>query len=305
MEAQHSTIKLKATCELQYQLEIPPIYKGVASTVYRAMDLTFARRVAIKEIPLKTMSKNDSRALRSEVNTYCQCGALSNHIPQIYNQFEQNGNLYIVMQWVQGRSLREVLDEDKRGVKNLCYDDKLNLAIQLCQILEPIHKNKIQHRDLRPENLQVVGSDYSRLQMWLLDFNISAAVPRREQGSMGYLAPELSGISSLPGIGGKSVDVFAIGVIMYEMFTGDLPFYGDHYYNTAPNDIEWTQFIKPSELNPQLPPMLDNIIEKCMRLNWRERYTNAGQIGRELELLRKKGGRSQNRGRGKQNGRTN
>lgn len=273
------TKTLVTTQALTYRLRLPPVYEGSQSKVYQATDPALNRMVAIKEVPLRGLSPQQKRALRSEVNSYCQCGTWCEHVPQIYHQFEQNDTLYLVMQWVPGRTLRAVLDEG-----GLSFDNKLELALQLCRILEPMHQDKRQHRDLRPENLQV-AQRRGRRQLWLLDFNIAAQVPRLNRGTPGYLAPELTGASVKAGSG--RVDVFAIGVILYEMFTGVLPLYGQDYYAAAPDAAEWADFTAPSVYNKQLPKALEEIIVKCMQLDQEKRYENAGQIAGALARLRR------------------
>lgn len=273
---------VKTLCAVQnvnYRLQLPPVYQGDVSTVYKASDLNLNRTVAVKEVLLRGLDKKDQSALRSEVNSCIQCAVWSDHIPQIYNRFEHDGNLFLVMQWVEGSSLRTVLENG-----DLRYNDKLDLAIQLCQILAPLHHHHFQHRDLRPENLQIVKRRGAPRQLWLLDFNLAAAVPRLNRGTPGYLAPELTGLSQQPD--SSRVDVFAIGVILYEMFANVIPLFGQDYYN-VPGDTAWTQFTPPSAHDPKLSPQLDRIVAKCMLLDLHARYEDAGEIAADLLQLRK------------------
>lgn len=267
------TVRIASTQNCEYDLQLPPIYQGNLSNVYRAQDLHMNRIVAVKEVLLQGLSHKDRRTLKSEISVCCNCGIWCDHVPQIYTQFEQNDRLYLVMQWIQGKTLEHVLKEE-----HLSFAEKLELAIQICSVVAPMHRKLVQHRDLKPANLQV----NSRRQVWLMDFNITAAVPHQGIGSGIYMAPEQSGYSCQAGAG--RVDVFAIGVILYEMFTGVAPIFGIDYCGDF-QDLQWQHFEAPSVKEPHLPQKLDEIIIQCMRLNWRERYENAGQILGALKRL--------------------
>lgn len=268
------TMRIACTQNLEYELQLPPVYEGRLSNVYCAQDLHMNRMVAIKEVLLQGLSHKDQQTLKSEISRCCECGTWGDHVPQIYTQFEQNDCLYLVMQWIQGKTLEHVLKED-----HLNFAEKLDLAMQICNVVAPMHRNKVQHRDLKPANLQVD----SWRRVWLMDFNITAAVPHQGIGSGIYMAPEQAGYSCQAGSG--RVDVFAIGVILYEMFTGVAPIIGINY-SGDPQDSKWQYFEAPSTKDPQLPQELDNIIIQCMRLNWKERYADAGQILGALKRLR-------------------
>lgn len=273
------------TGERRYRLSLPPIYEGNLSTVYKAWDMALNRWAAVKEVPLRGLSPKDVKAMESEVTVACQLGERCEHVPQVFDRFRQRSGpeeyLYLVTQWIEGVSLRSLM----RG-EPLSDEEKLDLACQLCELTAQLHRERRQHRDLRPENLQVVRRG-GRRQLWLLDFNLTAAVPRIGRGTAGYLAPEQSGISSQAGA--ERVDVFAIGVILYELFTGIIPMYGYHYLEDRGSGA-WAKFIPPSGSGMgSVPEGLDPIVTKCMQLDWRQRYRDAGQIARDLRRLRRPG----------------
>jgi serine/threonine-protein kinase len=270
----------------QYVTEEPPVYQSGISTIYKAQDMNLHRTVGIKVVDLSGMNQAQRRTLLSEVGVWCDYATLSDRIPHIYAALEQAGKFYIIMQWVPGRTLRQELES---GL--LSFDQKLDLAIQLCNAMAPIHrKNGRQHKDLKPENLQITEKG----KLYLLDFNISAAVSHQGVGTDGYLAPERAGFSQQPGSG--RLDVFAIGVILYEMFTGAIPFFGMDYLCDL-TDRKWQMFSRPREKDPTIPEKLDNIICKCMNLLWQERYPDAGAIARDLiQLQRMNRGKGGNRG---------
>lgn len=265
-------LSIKTTA--QYMLEIPPVYDGPLSKVYRAQDLELKRTVGIKEVDYKNLPPKERNTLLSEISVWCDYATRTARMPQIYNVLSDGTKYYIIMQWIDGKTLRNYLEEG-----NLSFTQKMDYAIQLCEALSPIHKNRKQHRDLKPENLQIGKNG----RLYLMDFNISAAVPHTGVGTDGYLAPECNGLSQQSGA--VRVDVFAIGVILYEMFTGSIPIFGLDYI-CMPEDKKWQMFVKPSEKNNSIPQALDAIICRCMALQWKDRYPDAGSIARELKSIR-------------------
>jgi serine/threonine-protein kinase len=244
--------------------------------------MTLHRTVGIKEVDLSGLNPAQRRTLFSEVGVWCEYAAFSDRIPHIYTAFQQGQKYYIIMQWIEGETLRKKMESGR-----LTYEEKLDLSIQLCNALSPIHrKNGRQHKDLKPENLQITRQG----KLYLLDFNISAAVPHLGIGTNGYLAPERAGFSQQAGAG--RLDIFAIGVILYELFTDAIPIFGLDYV-CAPTDRDWQLFCRPAQKNPQIPDKLDAIICKCMNLIWQNRYPDAGAIARELIQLQR-----QSRGKG-------
>ena len=267
--------------ERRYRLSLPPVYEGNLSRVYKAWDITLNRWAAVKEVPLKGLSPKDVKAMESEVTVICQLDGQCEHVPLVLDWFHQRiGSeeyLYLVTQWIEGKSLRSVM----RG-ETLADAEKLDLAYQLCELTAQLHRGKYQHRDLRPENLQVALRNYRR-QLWLLDFNLTAAVPRVGRGTAGYLPPEQAGIPAR--VGAKRADIFAIGVILYELFTGIVPIYGYHYLEDS-GGRAWAKFVPPSQCGKgSVPKELDPIVTKCMQLDWKRRYQDAGQIARDLRHL--------------------
>ncbi len=275
------TRMLVHTGEFRYRLSLPPVYEGNLSRVYKAWDMTLNRWAAVKEVPLSGLSPKDMKALESEVTVACRLSGQCEHVPQVFARFHQRSGseeyLYLVTQWIEGESLRSVMSGG-----TLTDAEKLDLACQLCELTAQLHREKYQHRDLRPENVQVALRN-GRRQLWLLDFNLTAAVPRIGRGTAGYLAPEQADISAQPGTG--RVDVFAIGVMLYELFTGIVPMYGYHYLKGSDGGA-WTKFVPPSGCGRgSVPEGLDPIVTKCMQLDWKRRYQDAGQIARDLRHL--------------------
>lgn len=266
-------------------MELPAVYEGPCSRIYRAQDISLGRTVGIKEVDLSKLSRQERRTLGSEVNVWCDYAGLTEKMPQIYACLPVGETLYIVMQWIEGTTLRALIERGK-----LSFHQKMDYGIQLCEALAPLHAQRRQHRDIKPENIQISR----RGRLYLIDFNISSAVPHLGIGTDGYLAPECSGLSRQPGAG--RVDVFAVGVILYELFAGRMPVVGLDYA-CEPQDTAWQLFVMPSQENPEIPPELDRIIAKCMQLQWKERYSGAAAIARDLRQLQRRMS-GQHRGQG-------
>lgn len=273
--SKRETRLLKAQASLKYLLELPAVYEGSLSKVYRAQDLSLNRTVCVKEIDCTKFSRKERSTLQSEITVWCDYARKTMKMPQFFYTFEADNKSYIVMQWIEGKTLRSAMEEKKTG-----FWQKLDYCIQLCDALAPIHRERKQHKDLKPENIQIANDH----RIYLMDFNISAAVPHVGTGTDGYLAPERSGISLQSSA--CRVDIFAIGVIMYELFTGCIPVFGLDYV-CEPQDKEWQFYVKPSEKTTGLPAGLDRIIERCMALQWKDRYPDAAAVGRDLRNIKK------------------
>lgn len=273
--SEKKTQLLEAKSQMRYLLELPAIYEGPLSKVYRAQDLSLNRTVCVKEVDFGHLSQKEKNTLQSEITVWCDYARKTMKMPQFFYTFQANKKSYIIMQWIEGRTLRSLIDEGGTGFRR-----NLDYAIQLCDALAPIHRERKQHKDLKPENIQIAYDN----QLYLMDFNISAAVPHTGTGTDGYIAPECSGISLQSGA--SRVDVYAIGVIMYELFTGCIPVFGLDYVCDS-RDKDWQFFVKPSEKNTELPQQLDNIIGRCMALQWKARYPDAAAVARDLRTLKK------------------
>ena len=250
----------------EYVISGEPVYQGQYSKLYKAQDLTFNRYVALKII------EGDIDNAEREIVVCCKLANYTSQVPVIIDSKREKDKLYIVMQWIAGTDLSEILQ------KGCPYQKKMAYAKDLCSIVSILHRNKYEHRDLKPDNIKV-GNDG---RIYLIDFNLSAIKKRRGDGSDCYRAPENDVSYAIKGNG--NMDIFSIGVILYQMFTDHLPVpfidYGGDY-----SDKEWSFFTEPIKFNPKISPKLNNIIVKCMKLNPLERYTNAKEIYNELKRM--------------------
>ncbi|MGH9680020.1 MAG: serine/threonine-protein kinase, partial [Candidatus Acidiferrales bacterium] len=184
---------------------------------------------------------------------------------------------YIVMEWFEGKPLRQILNEEKR----IPLERAVRIAIGICGALEYIHSRGIVHRDLRPENILVGAGDHVKL----IDFGGAAKTAARRltitrvaqmTGASNYASPE-----ELTGKRGDSrSDIYSLGVILYEMLTGALPFPA-----SKPFDRLLHFPVPPRELNPAISPQIQEVIYRAMERNPQNRTASVHELAQDLEHL--------------------
>ena len=263
-----------------YYIEGVTARSGMAS-VFRGKDLVTGRQVAIK-VPHVEMEN------RPDFFELFQCeeeiGLKLNH-PGVMKVFSSDGRtrLYMVMEWVEGRPLRQVLNERRK----LSTERAVRIALRICDALDYIHSNGVVHRDLKPENIMVDAEDNVKL----IDFGIAADSASRRQGQAGprlanglqtmgtpdYISPEqVNGTHGDP-----RSDIYALGVMLYEMVTGKVPFEGPNAFAIM-NDRLVNNPVPPREIEPSVSPQLQEIIYRALERDPKNRYTTAGEIALEL-----------------------
>jgi eukaryotic-like serine/threonine-protein kinase len=187
--------------------------------------------------------------------------------------------VYMVMEWVEGRLLRFILEEEKK----LLPERAARITISLCHALEYIHGQGVVHRDLKPENI-MVGSDDS---IKLIDFGIAGQQGARRltfaklsnlMGTPDYISPEQ--VKGKRGDGRS--DIYAAGVMLYEMLTGEVPFKGPNPFAIM-NDRLLNYPVPPRELNPQISPQLQEIVYRAIEREPSKRYARARDFASDLE----------------------
>lgn len=258
------------------------------NTIYRAIDRTFERTVCLKVVHIDGKTEQERRKLlsiaKNEISIMTRLESETNYIPRIYtiHYDEDTHNLYIVMQWIYGNTLERFMGKTP--------PQKILLWMaQLCHILAAMQSIKITHKDIKPANIMIAKDD----RVYLIDFNLSISPPHRMEGTEGYRAPEMMENSKTPDR--EKVDIFAIGVILYQHFVGKRPQRGDEYALSKRNYKEWEYFIPPIEKNPNIDKKINDIIVKCMACDPAQRYANASALCNALDDVRKslggKGGR--------------
>lgn len=262
------SFRLDFAFEQSYHLPDEPVYRGSFSEIYKAMDLKCKRTVAVKVLDTRRFAKG---SCEKEVTMLCKVNEWTTNVPEIYcwHTDRESGKLYIIMQWIPGKTLRAHMDETPRHPRGIAW------MKELCGILIPLHRLAYQHRDLKPENIQISPHGH----VYLMDFNISLEKPTLPGGTQDYAAPEMMAYYNT--IGSRQVDIFATGVILYELLTGTKPRHGVAY--AAGSDSKaWSRFTQPREVHPALPQQLNDIVVRCMEMDPGKRFPDAGGLLRAL-----------------------
>jgi eukaryotic-like serine/threonine-protein kinase len=243
------------------------------ATVFHATDLRDQSEVAIK-IPRPEMEGDPTFADR--FTREVEIGELLDHpgVIKVIADRDRTG-LYMVMEWFAGKTLREILKEEKK----LAPERAIRIATAICGALEYIHSRGIVHGDIRPENVLV--GDGGRIK--LIDFGgaVKAAARRltltklsQVIGASEYVSPE-----ELKGKRGDArSDLYALGVVLYEMLTGKMPFQGSGLYDRILHHP-----IPPREVDPAISPQLQEVIYRALEREPRNRYANAHDFARDLD----------------------
>src|ERR1700722_17552844 len=259
-----------------YRLENLVARSGMAS-IYRATDLQSGRPVAIK-IPHPEVEADPlfyDRFKREE-----EIGKKLDHpgVMRVYADADRS-RVYMVMEWVEGKLLRQILIEQKK----LPIERAIRITLGICEALEYIHSKGVVHRDLKPENIMVDANDHVKL----IDFGIAGSVGMRRltfaklthaMGTPDYISPEQ--VKSKRG--DARSDIYAMGVMLYEMLTGDVPFHGPNPFAIM-NDRLLNNPVPPRELNPEISPQLQEIIYRALERNPANRYSSAKEFARDLQ----------------------
>jgi serine/threonine-protein kinase len=250
------------------------VARGAVSTILRATDMLTNRQVAIK-LPHPELETDP--ALADRFRREEEIGEGLNH-PGIIKvlRHESGTRPYMVMEWFEGEPLSEVLS---RGT--FSPEQAVRIAIAMCGALEYIHNHGIVHRDLRPEHI-LVGADGS---IKLIDFGAAGQAAGRRitftnisqlTGGSEYISPE-----ELKGKRGDArSDIYAVGILLYEMLTGRKPF-----SEPEPFDRVLHHPIPPREIDPGISPQLQEVIYRALEREPRNRYANAHDFARDLENL--------------------
>jgi serine/threonine protein kinase/tetratricopeptide (TPR) repeat protein len=252
--------------------------QGGMGEVYLAEDTRLNRKVALKFLPLQYVSDQD---LKTRFKREAQAAAALNHpnIITIHEVSEYEGRPYIAMEYVEGGSLKDLIRADGMSVAQVT-----NLALQISEGLAKAHQAEIVHRDIKPQNILIDADGRPRI----CDFGLAKL--KREVvltqtgttlGTIAYMSPEQARGEEVD----QRADIWSLGVVIYEMLTGQRPFRGDHdqaliyaILNNRPESI--------SGIRPDAPDLLAHIIEKAMAKSPDDRYQDTAEIASELGSLK-------------------
>jgi serine/threonine-protein kinase len=258
-----------------YRIEAPVARSGMAS-IYRAIDTRDNRVVALK-IPHPDLEADP--ILFDRFKRESGIGEKLDH-PKVMRVYadERRSRIYMVMEWCEGRLLRQILDEGR-----IAQDRAIRIAIGVLDALEYIHANGVVHRDLKPENIMVDADDNVKL----IDFGIASDSAARRLtyanftatlGTPNYISPEQ--VKGKRGDGRS--DIFSVGVILYEMLTGKLPFSGPSPM-AAMNDRLLNHPTPPRVADPSISPQLQEILYRALERDPTKRYARANEFKKDLE----------------------
>ncbi len=250
-----------------YRIEEPVARSGMAS-IFRATDLRDHRTVALK-IPHPDMEADPIFFDRFKREAAIGERLRHPNVMRVYGG-EERSRIYMVTEWCEGRLLRRILNEGK-----MPQERALRIAAGILSALEYIHANGVVHRDLKPENIMVDDHDNIKL----IDFGIASDSAARRLtyanftatlGTPDYIAPEQ--VKGKRGDGRS--DIYAVGVILYEMLTGKLPFSGPSALAVM-NDRLLNHPLPPSVANPEISPQLQEILYRALEREPKNRYGSA------------------------------
>jgi len=260
---------------------------GGMGQVFRAQDTTLKRIVAIKRMSPQLQNDQDRQRFLKEA----QRASALNHpnVAAIYDVLEHDGEILLVMEYVEGTTLR------RRIKQPVSLDEFLPIAIQCAEGLDAAHQQRIVHGDIKPDNIMLTASNRVKI----LDFGVArrfttadaneatqsvGTLTQQISGTLAYMAPEVLQQKPLDG----RADLFSLGLVFYEMLGGKQPFLTDSFAGTLGRVLH-TEPPPLSEVNRTLPASVADLVTKLLRKDPAARYANANALAADLETLRQGG----------------
>lgn len=277
IETQYEELTTGSTFAGRYQI-IEELGRGGMGRVYKALDIETKEKIAIKLImPEIASDKKTIERFRNELTTARKI--VQKNICRMYDLNKEKENYYITMEYVPGGDLKRFI----RRSEKLSVGKAIAIAKQICAGLEEAHSLGIVHRDLKPNNIMIDDSGNVRI----MDFGIARSLKAKGITGAGvmigtpeYMSPEQVEAKEVD----QRSDIYSLGIILYEMLTGRLPFEADTPFAVGiKQKSESPQ--SPQELNPQIPAELNSLILKCLEKEKENRYQSAGEVSSRLDLI--------------------
>jgi len=263
---------------LHYKI-VEKLGEGGMGVVYKAEDTKLKREVAIKFLP-RYISSNKEQRQRFEIEA--QAAAALNHpnIAHIYAIEDTDDEMFIVMEFIDGKELR-----DKIKTGPISTNEAINIANQIAEGLDVAHKKGILHRDIKSSNIMITEDGKVKI----MDFGLAKIKGGTELtkigstvGTAAYMSPEQTKGEEVD----HRTDIWSLGVVMYEMLTGELPFKGDYeqaiiysILNEEPKSI--------TELREHIPSRLAHIVKRILKKNSKDRYQTTAELVNDLKIVTK------------------
>ncbi len=257
--------------------------RGGMGVVYKAMDIKLERPVAIKFLPPHFSASEESKArFIQEAKTAASIN--HPHIMGMYEIDEYEGSTFLVMEFIEGHTLKSHIANLKSG-DGIPLKQALDWATQIAQGLKAAHDKGIMHRDIKPENIMLTKDGRPKI----MDFGLaklrgSAGLTRTgaSVGTFSYMAPEqMQGIAV-----DHRCDIWALGVVLYEMLTGELPFKADHEAALTYLIVNQEPLV-PSVMDRRIPHAVDTVVKKMLEKDWDVRYKNCEELLEAFDHLGK------------------
>ncbi len=263
----------------RYQI-IEELGKGGMGKVYKALDTEIKEKIALKLInPEISADKKTIERFQNELKFARKIS--HRNVCRMYDLNKEEGNYYITMEYVPGEDLKSVIGM----MGQLSGGKAISVARQVCEGLTEAHKLGVVHRDLKPQNIMIDKEGNARI----MDFGIARSIKGKGITDAGvmigtpeYMSPEQAEVKEVD----QRSDIYSLGVILYEMATGRVPFEGETPFGIAmkhksemPKD--------PRAINAQIPEDLSKVILRCMEKDKEKRYQSAGEVRAELERIEK------------------
>jgi len=259
----------------RYQI-IKTIGEGGMANVYLAYDTILDRNVALKV--LRGDLSNDEKFVRRFQREALSASSLSHpNIVEMYDVGEDDGQYYIVMEYVEGKTLKQLVK--RRGV--LTINEVIDIMLQLTDGIAHAHDSYIIHRDIKPQNIMIMENGLVKI----TDFGIAMALNSTQltqtnsvMGSVHYLPPEQANGK------GASVkcDIYSLGILMFELLTGSIPFKGENAVEIALKQMK-EPLPDVTLINPEIPQSIENILLKATAKNPKNRYNDAREMHQDIE----------------------